>query len=184
MCGIFESTTLTLFPSLTRKYQKMSKRRKGGGGRQVRHARPIDKQLKVVAQTLSSAAQTATTLFTVTFPCTIVGLRWDVSIQGLITASDHLNRWAIVVVRDGNSANTMSASNAADFYTPEQDVLAFGVGWTIDRDIGSGPSSITTSGSTKTMRKLMAGDTVQMIGLCSAVAGSHMDAIIQFFCKT
>ena len=41
--------------------------------------RPIDKNLKYVKKTGVAATQVSTTLFTATFPCTVVGLRWSIS---------------------------------------------------------------------------------------------------------
>ncbi len=146
-------------------------------------ARPIDKKIVVVNQALTTS-QTATTLLTVTFPCTLVGLRWSFDILAVSTAGDALDSWAIVVVRDGNTVSTISQSNAADFYTPEQNVLTFGVHHTPDRDGNAGPRTQHFEGFTKTMRKLMGGDTIQCIAISDLALSSDLDGAVQFFCKT
>ncbi len=163
----------------------MSKRARGNNGRAIipRASRPIDKKLVYIQQTLSSAAQTSTTLLTATFPCTVVGLRWNFSAVHALATGDGYGAWAIVIVRDGVTASTMSQSNAADFYTPEQDVLAFGVFQLRDSDVGSGPSIYDISGSTKTMRKLMGGDTLQLLGISGTVNAQSIRGVVQYFCK-
>ena len=126
----------------------------------------------------------STTLKTTTFPCTVVGLRWNVAFVSNSAASDSLTSWAIVVVKDGLAANTPSQSNGADFYTPEQDVLSFGVVRTRDNDSGTGPAIMHIEGSTKTMRKLKQGDLLQFITICTVANGQLVDGVIQFFCKS
>ncbi len=163
----------------------MSKRRKGFRGNTIRTAsRPIDKKLICVVQTLSSAADTTTTLVTTTFAATIVGIRWDINIKGNLSTGDSQNYWALVVVRDGLSASAMAVGNGNEFYTPEQDVLAFGNTQVTDMDATTGPRSIQYSGSTKSMRKLQGGDTVQLIGGSGSVNAATLVGTIQFFLKS
>ncbi len=146
-------------------------------------ARPIDKELKAVVQTSTTSVGT-TTLKTTTFPGTVVGLRWNLSVRSIIATGDSSVYWAIIVVPDGQSANTPSTSNAGDFYTPEQDVLAFGIATVRDNDVGSGPSIIHTEGTTKTMRKLKQGDLLQFITLSTVANSAETNGVIQFFFKT
>ena len=141
--------------------------------------RPIDKNLKYIKKTGVNATQVSTTLFTATFPCTVVGLRWSMdAYQDAGTGAANI-LWAVVIVRDGNSANNMGASDAADFYTPEQDVLAFGHG-SMDNNV----DTQHWEGTTKTMRKFMGGDVLQFITLGANTNTSNVQGIIQFFCKS
>lgn len=158
----------------------MSKRR--AVGRPIRSARPIDKELIAVNLTLDTSLVT-TTLKTTTFPCTIVGLRWTLT-GSAATAAATLNHWAIVIVQDGEAANTPGTSNGGNFYQPEQNVLAFGAFYIEANNSSCGPCSHTFEGSTKTMRKLKQGDTMLLIGLCSVATGCVFDGVVQFFCKT
>ncbi len=145
--------------------------------------RPIDKDLIVVLKTIS-ASQQASTLKTTTFPCTLVGLRWDLSLSTILTTTTSFAVWAIVIVTEGDSANAMSTSDASSFYTPEQNVLTFGISTFPDADVGNGPNVVNWNGNTKTMRKLKAGDTVQFIVQGSAAAQGSCHGIVQFFCKS
>lgn len=154
----------------------MSKRRRATTVRRSA-PRPIDKQLKGVVQLLSSAAQTVSTLITATFPCTIVGIRWDLAFRNAATAIPTYE-WAIILVRDGVAAGTLALANNSDFYQPEQDVLAFGTGFAIASQMES-----KNTGHTKTMRKLMGGDQIQLIGISDAVDSITMIGVVQFFCK-
>ncbi len=153
------------------------------GGFSGRARRPIDKKLIVINQSITNA-QTSTTLLTVTFPCTVVGLRWDVDLNSILTAGASSNFWAIVVVRDGVTTSTMATSDGADLFTPEQDVLVFGCYRSPDADLGGGPVVKTWQGSTKTMRKLMGGDTLRLIGLGTTATTGTLLGVVQFFCKT
>ncbi len=74
----------------------------------------------------------------------------------------------------------MAISDQATFYEPEQNVLAFGVGALEDE----GPDSMTDSGTTKTMRKLMGGDKLVFINKGIVTNTHNTNGIIQFFCKS
>ncbi len=161
----------------------MSKRpRTNQGGRtfQVSQKRPIDKQLIVVDKDTVDATQVSTTLITATFPCTITGLRWEISHDRSAGTGTANFWWAIILVKDGNSANTMAISDASTFYEPEQNVLAFGLGALEDE----GPDSMLSSGNTKTMRKLMGGDQLLFITRGIATNTTNVNGVIQFFCKS
>ncbi len=141
--------------------------------------RPVDKQLTSIFKDGVDGTQVATTLVTVTFPCTIVGLRWDIVAAqdagtGLATGS-----WAIVVLRDGVTQPTIALSDASQFYNPEQDVMSFGQ-WAIDNNT----HTVQNIGSTKTMRKMMGGDKLVFIAVGVATNTSAIRGVIQFFCKT
>ena len=161
----------------------MSKRLRTNSGFVVTKGpkRPIDKGLIVVNQSASSS-QSSTDLADATFPCTIMGIRWSLAIQGNTTTSA-LVSWAIVRVREGRTADTMSQVDGAHFYDPEQDVLAFGVCRTADLDAGTGPAVRHFEGATKAMRKLMVGDKIQFISIADANS-NPVDGVIQLFCKS
>ncbi len=143
--------------------------------------RPIDKELKAILQTTTTSV-TSSVLKTTTFPCTVVGLRWNLTAHGEV-ASDNTLFWAIIVVKDGDSANTPAVSDGADFYQPEQNVLAFGVMGIVTTAV-AGNLQVHESGSTKTMRKLKQGDVLQFITLNTDANGASIAGVIQFFCKS
>jgi hypothetical protein len=140
--------------------------------------RPIDKQLIAINKT-DINAQTSTVLKTTTFPCTVVGLRWSLATFQSTGTGEATTHWAVVVVRDGNAASAMSTGDASDFYTPEQDVLTFGV---VTHDNNTTPKVF--EGSTKTMRKMMGGDQLLFIAAGTATNINSMRGVIQFFCKS
>ncbi len=163
----------------------MSRRgtRQGRGGFPARSKRPVDKEMIFISHT-ATTSNTITVLKTTTFPCTIVGLRWDLAMRNILSTANPLVSWIIVVVHDGNTANTISQSNASNMYTPEQDVMAFGNLFLIDNDSGQGPTSVHVQGQTKTMRKLQAGDVLQFISFSDVANAANVRGTVQFFCKT
>ena len=94
----------------------MSKRRR------ITTSHTFDKHLISVVQSIS-ASQVTTNMFTVIVPGTLTGLRWFISVEPLALGSA---AWALVQVRDTVIVSTMIITNGAQFYSPEQDVLAFG----------------------------------------------------------
>lgn len=171
----------TQFPNPAMAYRS----RRGYGPQPMQYAytrppprarRPMDKLIKAASLTASSAAQTATVLATATYPGTIVGLRWNGKM------AFHTNAgtvpWAIVVVREGASADTLSVADGAAVYQPEQNVLAAGVEYVLNGD------PVKFEGDTKAMRKLQGGDQLQFICFADAVDVAYVRAQIQFFVKT
>ncbi len=153
------------------------KRARGGGGRVQR---PIDKELKVINKEAIAGSQVATVLKTTTFPGTVVGLRWSMqAVQDAGTANSQLT-WAIIVRQDGNAAGALAVSDAADLYTPEQDVLAFGCA----TSSGVDQTDTVFEGTTKTMRKLKQGDILEWICLAEATNTWALFGCVQFFFKT
>ncbi len=154
------------------------------GGVVVPRARTtrVDKKLIAVAKLTLSTTQLTTDLITATFPCTITGLRWEFTVLNLSSTGNPTFRWAIVRLKDGVTISTTSITDAADFYTPEQEVLTFGIGTVSDTDGTVGPRSVHFSGSTKSMRKLMGGDKLVFLAICD-VASVQMIGIVQFFCR-
>ncbi len=147
----------------------------------VSQKRPIDKGLIMVNQS-TSTSQVQSGLVGATFPCTVTGLRWSLAYSGSSAASA-FGMWAIIIVRDGLSASTLSFTDESTLYAPEQDVLAFGVLRAADTDGGTGPGQILIEGTTKTMRKLMGGDAILFITKMNANAGSIVGCV-QMFCKS
>ncbi len=141
--------------------------------------RPVDKQLTAINKSSVDATQVATTLVTVTFPCTIVGLRWDLDFAQDAGTGLCAGKWAIVVLRDGVTQPTIAVSDGAQFYNPEQDVMAFG-----SILIDNNTETKKSIGNTKTMRKMMGGDKLVWIYAGVATNTSSARGVIQFFCKT
>lgn len=144
--------------------------------------RPTAKELIFVAQT-ATTSNVETTLKTTTFPCTIVGLRWSIGFTST-TANDHTVNWIIVIVKDGNSANTISQGNGADMYTPEQNVMAFGTVNLMSNAETGGNMNANVQGSTKTMRKLQGGDLLKFISFSNVATSTIINGVVQFFCKS
>ncbi len=147
----------------------------------VSQKRPIDKGLVVVSSAVSSTQQ-ETVLITATFPCTATGLRWDMSFYGDTTGANN-GFWCIAIVRDGNAAATISLTDGAQLYQPEQDVLAFGSFHFSDLDGGTGSAQQDISGSTKSMRKLMGGDKLVFVHKSTNIRGT-VSGCVQIFCKS
>ncbi len=158
-----------------------------GGAKRARTAfgstghtkRPIDKKLVVVSKDAMAATQVTTVLLTTTFPCTVVGLRWDIAFAQDGGTAEARYFWAIVIVRDGVTVSTLAVSDAANLFQPEQDCIVFGAG-TVDNN--STPQQRT--GSTKSMRKMMGGDVLMWIGISAATNTIGVRGVIQFFCKS
>ena len=146
-------------------------------------ARPVDKRLITVVQSVTSTP-TDTTLLDIAFPATLVGLRWALSYGGILTSGVSTIAWAIVIVRDGETVNAMSFSDASDFYTPEQNMLAFGVARMPDADAGAGPTSVPWEGTTKTMRKMAVGDELHIIADGNVASQGQLFGVVQFFTKS
>jgi len=161
--------------------------------------RPIDKNIISVATQLDISAASTTVQGTpvtlapqggggMTFPGTFTGLQWALDFITSSTAPTVLvaqYAWAIVRLRQGNSIQNIDLTSGNNFYTPEQDIIACGMGLS-----QPGTNSTHIEGKTKSMRKLMAGDKVQFrftaIGSAVVVAGltAFCAGEIQFFYRT
>lgn len=161
--------------ALKRVSRPMSRRTRFAASR-----RNLDKKLIAVSQS-PTTTKASTTLFTSTFPCTITGLRWSISVVGNSSASQ-FGYWAVIQLKDGSTLSNLAFSDGADFYTPEQEVLAFGTIAIGQTDI-AGTSAITTMGSTKTMRKYMGGDQLIFVSVGDTATAISVRAVVQFFCK-
>lgn len=151
-----------------------------------RAKRPIDKTLRNVSYTAIGSVQKETELYPpATFPGTITGLRWDIAIcrDGGTAPNRGFIKWAIVVVPQGqNGANTIASSDTSTLYNPEQNVLAFGSFVSTTSPTNAQPLLVT--GSTKSMRKLKAGDKLSFIAIGSATETHSLVGTVQFFIKT
>ena len=143
--------------------------------------RPVDKILVNVFKTGVNATQVSTTLLTATFPCTVVGLRWDLSFLVDVGTSPGQYAVVIVILREGITASALALGDGATLYAPEQDVMAYFSGVNQQVDIGSGKYY---NGSTKIMRKLMGGDKLVFLIKGQATFTTICTGTIQFFCKT
>lgn len=148
--------------------------------------RPIDKRIIFFdhSSTAASAQLQTAIIPSATFPCTATGIRWEV----IIDSADALNApdilWAIVILREGVAADTLTFSGAAAIYTPEQNVLAWGYSRAISNASSAGPELQRWDGTTKTMRKLMAGDQIVMISKPNATWTGVVRGVVQIFCKS
>lgn len=145
--------------------------------------RPVDKQIIIVNAGGVDNAQTNTTLYTVTFPGTVTGLRWSLTDVNNVTGVTGTIYWAIVVTRESVAASAISFTDGSSMYQPEQNVLAAGAHpiW------GGGVSGWVSEGKTKAMRKLQKGDQLHFISkidASDAVSISTLSGPIQFFIKS
>ena len=141
--------------------------------------RPIDKNLVTVNKTAVSGTQETTTLATFTSPCTVVGLRWDMTVLHDAGTGQASYAWAVVILADGNIVSTLDTSNGSQFYQPEQAVMAFGAG-----RMAGGLDREHYVGSTKTGRKVRNGDSIRFICRGAATDTSAFLGVFQFFCRS
>lgn len=164
----------------------MSKRARTSSTNTRRAKRPVDKQMPNVTQTGIVAANSATVLYAAAqFPGTITGLRWDLSFVRTTNATVKSSlRWVIVVIPQSTTASTLSMTDGAAIYAPEQNVLAYGVVNAMNITAAGVTIPIQQMGSTKAMRKLKAGDALQFIAFGTATEAWAVDGTVQFFYKT
>ena len=114
--------------------------------------------------------------------CTVMGIRWDLRLRcnDATATADGEVAWVIVIVRDGQTISTINNTAANNLYEPEQDVVAFGWGTTVDIDSDTRTAWV---GTTKSMRKLKIGDTMVFAVLGTANNSSRIKGTIQLFCK-
>ena len=155
----------------------------------VQAPRPISKTLLFFHAPILGSTSTST-LFTSTFPCTITGLRWELSTPAhvAIGVADAYVNWAIVLVKQGNTAAVLPTGpqpSPINLYVPEQNVLATGSGTLTPA--GTGEFGTFWNGQTKTMRKVQAGDRLQLVFALGTSDPSLDDNVfggsVQFFCK-
>ena len=143
--------------------------------------RPIDKQIINTALTLNGT-QTGTNLWTTTFPGTITGIRVDLTLVQSAGTAPGAYAWAIVLIKEGQTASTIGLTNGTTFYQPEANVLMFGRG-THSRATSDTVPRVYEQ-STKTMRKLQCGDKIDILVIGEATNTTLLNGAIQFFIKT
>ena len=148
-----------------------------------RAKRPITKHLVSIDET-PSTTQSSESMFTATFPCTIVGLRWALTASGNVSGVDVSLAWAIIRVPDGYTAKALLLSTGSDFYSPEREVMAFGRAHIGDIATAGMVSSKEWIGSTRTSRKLQTGDALLLIAVTDNASSIALDGVVQFFAKT
>jgi len=162
----------------------MSKRQRTSTAPTRRAKRPIDKKLtNVLVTNLVAAKQDVALYSAAAFPGTITGLRWDLAAvrSGGTATTFGSFAWAIIVQPAGTIVSTMTLASAGSLYDPEQMVLAFGRGCTWDAAAGN---VLMFQGSTKSMRKLKAGDSLIFTTFGTATERHDITGTVQFFYKT
>ncbi len=111
-----------------------------------------------------TTSQASRTLLTVTFPCTLKNILYNLSASTQSSTANGTLFWAVVYAGDGNTANTISITDNNVFYAPEQDVLAFGVAKMQQNDIEES-SVVQWQRQIKTSTSMRSGDTIRMIAI-------------------
>lgn len=145
----------------------------------------LDKKLVNVQLVGITNTQSTTVLSIATFPCTIIGLRWEGAYLLLEDGGFTQFAWAIIVLREGIAPNNLSLGNGTTLYEPEQDVLVYGRSLLHIDAAAAEHTTYPLSGSTKTMRKLQGGD--QLVFIVRADNSTYtfnISMAVQFFCKT
>lgn len=151
----------------------------------TRVKRPIDKQIIYVSKAgIAAGATVETVLYTCSFPCTLTGLRWDV--QSADDFGTNTITFLIVVRPGGVAASTINTADTNTVYTPEENVLTWGMNMSIQAAATTtGLQATNHSGNTKTMRKLQNGDILSI--LIKNTGANQIDVvqgIVQFFLKS
>ncbi len=144
--------------------------------------RPIDKQIINVGFGAVTATQETVTLSTVAFPCTLTGVRTDITTRQNAGTTPGTYGWVLVVVPDGTTISQIAFTNGSSVYQPEQNVLMWGRG-VGNRASEDNPHTIYRD-VTKTMRKLKVGDKFVFAVKGEATNTSDFDGAVQFFCKS
>lgn len=162
-----------------------------GSGKRARSSfgrgtvRPIDKTIWVLdidTQAINPVARTLGPVINV--PCTATGLRWSFNITSLDLVGTEPNTisWAIVLVREGGAVGNIAIAGSQSMYDPEQNVLAFGTS-----DISGlgtpGMGREHVEGTTKTMRKLRAGDNLHFTIRSDPLKPVKVFGSFQMFCR-
>ena len=162
-------TELVRVPNTLKSQRAMSRKRLRLDVGCVR--RPIDKQVVFVSLSGMDATQQTAVLMTATFPCTLTGIRWELSFCRTAGTGLCQGNWALVVEKEGNVVDTLATANTTSLYDPEQNILTFGTwAWLGTDNVGAK----NESGNTKTMRKMQIGDRLIFIGKGVATETSYV----------
>ncbi len=140
--------------------------------------RPIDKVMTIVNQAGVDSTDVTTTITTCTYPCTITGLRWGLSFNQFGGSATCHYVWAIIYLREGETIDGLSFADGLTFYKPESSVLVWGYG--AMRNL---QTTNYAEGTTKTMRKMQLGDSVQFIMRGITTEESEVRGCVQLFLK-
>ncbi len=141
--------------------------------------RPIDKVIRNIEHVGVDATNVSTTIISTTLPGTVTGIRWNFVItqDGGTGVADCV--WAIVLLKDGDTLDTLTFTDSDILYKPEQNCLVWGFS-----SIKNNLWATRVEGSTKTMRKLMIEDEIQFIAKGEVTNTSKIVGAIQLFIKT
>jgi len=135
--------------------------------------RPVDKKIITLNYANNGTTQVNTTIFTAAAPCTLNGvlLQYQPSSVSAHTA------FAICRVDDGDTSNAVVvATNNNAFYSPEQDVLLYGISSSLNPNVIGLQSS-------KCKRKLQIGDKIVVSSRADAADPTQQFMIITLFFK-
>lgn len=152
-----------------------------------RSRRPIDKKMTtVLLSNIVAGQQTVNLINGITYPGTITGLRWSLSVTRSGGTSNTTGNfaWAIVLLPAGTTVSTLNIGAGNSMYDPEQMVLAYGNGNTFNGAAGASSNLHRFDGSTKSMRKLKAGDSVLFLAFGTATERHDLFGGVQWFFKT
>ncbi len=158
----------------------MSRRRYGKSYYRQGPARHTSKVLKAVALAPGTTQDTLD-LINSSVAGTVSGFRWDFTIRGTTSAIARVG-FVIVHLRDGSTLSTMSLTDGADLYAPEEDVLCFGYAVGSDSD-ATGVQFARLQGVSSAKRKIKQGDKIVIVAISTVVA-SALDGIFQCFITT
>ena len=142
----------------------------------TRSKRPIEKKI-ITVNKLVGVAQQQTAVFNANEAVTYAGGHLQISWDGNPAAIGRAV-WAVVLIREGQTASTISLTDNTATYLPEQDVLAMGVfqSATLTDLLGD---TVTI----KTKRKLKQGDAIYFIVLGSIASVGNIFCTATSFVK-
>ena len=146
--------------------------------------RPIEKAIKAIIQTVTTT-QSNNTLFTAGNAQTYTGGTLSLSVSSVASVDAPAQMfWALVFVPESRQPSTMTITNNADLYLPEQDVLACGPITFWD---GASASETTVqwtfSQKLKSMRKMKEGDSLSFLTLSNVASSFVLAATATLFFK-
>ncbi len=144
----------------------------------ARARRNTNKEIIAVFDNFQDSTPSQLELNLCTFPYTLTGLRWSLSVAQDAGTGTAVFNWAIVIVPDGETADSMVRTTGATFYRPEKNCLVFGNGM-----IENNTETKDFTGTTKTMRKMMTGDSLVFTFAGITTQTTEVRGIIQFFQK-
>ena len=153
----------------------MSKRVKISG---PKAKRPIDKRIITLSQNMDNS-QDNVTLFTCTFPCTLLGLRVNIASE-ISTVNTNWGLAVISVVQDGTTPGAIDLTTGNSSYEPEQNVMWGGVfpGYAVHVQAAWYPDVI------KTKRKMKVGDSLVLSCLGAGANVQVLRGMITYFIMT